>query len=321
METKARRIEGQITLDGRVRFTGEHPARGLVIVFDFLSPEHEVVTSQKTQVADDVVRAGREASYQTVLVDPVRAVSYEVRALRRWRARFTRRQSGALSHRIGRSMRHATWLIVLAATGSAQWRPLWRRAARRHTVLSCARHAGSPQRRAGARGNASLAWSDRLAVRCARLGGHAPGARAIHPPSQLHLRRELVRDHRRHRIARASCQRVGGGISKTTTTLRTDVAACAGTTRNRMARHERSGMRGGARARTRGVGSATTTRPATGPAGSPIEAARLWQVCVRSMRFSQPCDAFHSSSHHGLMPFRMGPDLHHIDVCRRRAAG
>ena len=80
METKARRIEGQITLDGRVRFTGEHPARGLVIVFDFLSPEHEVVTSQKTQVADDVVRAGREASYQTVLVDPVRAVSYQVRA-------------------------------------------------------------------------------------------------------------------------------------------------------------------------------------------------------------------------------------------------
>ena len=32
---------------------------------------------------------------------------------------------------------------------------LWRGVARRHTVLSCARHAGSPQRRAGARGNAS----------------------------------------------------------------------------------------------------------------------------------------------------------------------
>ena len=80
METRARRDQGKITLDGRVRFTGERPARGLVIVFDFLSPEHEVVTSQKTQVADDVVRAGREASYQTVLVDPVRAVSYQVRA-------------------------------------------------------------------------------------------------------------------------------------------------------------------------------------------------------------------------------------------------
>jgi hypothetical protein len=80
METRARRVEGQITLDGRVRFTGERPAHGLVIVFDFLSPEHEVVTSQKTQVADDVVRAGREASYQTVLVDPARAVSYQVRA-------------------------------------------------------------------------------------------------------------------------------------------------------------------------------------------------------------------------------------------------
>ena len=80
IETRARRDDGKITLDGRVRFTGERPARGLVIVFDFLSPEHEVVTSQKTQVADDVVRAGQEASYQTVLVDPVRAVSYQVRA-------------------------------------------------------------------------------------------------------------------------------------------------------------------------------------------------------------------------------------------------
>jgi len=63
IETRARRVEGKITLDGRVRFTGEKPARGLVMVFDFLSPEHEVVTSQKTQVAEDVVRAGQEASY------------------------------------------------------------------------------------------------------------------------------------------------------------------------------------------------------------------------------------------------------------------
>jgi hypothetical protein len=81
VETRAHRVEGKITLDGRVRFTGERPAHGLVVVFDFLSPEHEVVTSQKTQLADDVVRAGQEASYQTVLVDPVRAISYQVRAL------------------------------------------------------------------------------------------------------------------------------------------------------------------------------------------------------------------------------------------------
>ncbi len=81
LETKARRVEGRITLDGRVRFTGERPTRGLVIIFDFLSPEREVVTSQQTQVADGVVRAGQEASYQTELVDPVRAISYQVRAV------------------------------------------------------------------------------------------------------------------------------------------------------------------------------------------------------------------------------------------------
>jgi hypothetical protein len=80
VETRAHRVDGKITLDGRVRFTGAKPSRGLVIVFDFLSPERAVVTTQKTQVAEDVVRAGQEASYQTILVDPVRAVSYQVRA-------------------------------------------------------------------------------------------------------------------------------------------------------------------------------------------------------------------------------------------------
>jgi hypothetical protein len=80
LETKAWRVEGKIALDGRVRFTGGRPVRGLVVVFDFQSPEHEVVTSQKTQVAEDIVRKGQEFSYQTVLVDPVRAVSYRVRA-------------------------------------------------------------------------------------------------------------------------------------------------------------------------------------------------------------------------------------------------
>ena len=81
VETRAHRVDDRITLDGRVRFTSPRPARGLFIVFDFLSAEHAVVTTQKTQVADDVVRAGQEASYQTVLVDPVRAIEYRVRAV------------------------------------------------------------------------------------------------------------------------------------------------------------------------------------------------------------------------------------------------
>jgi len=81
VETKAHRVDDKITLDGRVRFTGVRPAHGLLIVFDFLSAEHAVVTTQKTQVADDVVRAGQEASYQTVLMDPVRAISYQIRAV------------------------------------------------------------------------------------------------------------------------------------------------------------------------------------------------------------------------------------------------
>ena len=42
---------------------------------------------------------------------------------------------------------------------------------------------------------------------------------------------------------------------------------------------------------------------------------------VRNTSFSNNANAFHCSSHHDLMLFRMGSDLHHIDSCRRRAAG
>src|ERR1035437_1120812 len=42
LETKAVREAAKISVDGKVRVTGEKPLRGLVIVFDFRSPEKEV---------------------------------------------------------------------------------------------------------------------------------------------------------------------------------------------------------------------------------------------------------------------------------------
>jgi len=42
LETKAVRDNGKISVDGRVKVTAEKALRGLVLVFDFRSPEKEV---------------------------------------------------------------------------------------------------------------------------------------------------------------------------------------------------------------------------------------------------------------------------------------
>jgi hypothetical protein len=80
VETKAARDTGKITVDGKVKATAEKPLRGLVIVFDFRSPEKEVVTSQKTVVYEDAMTPGSEGSFHNEMVDAARAVNYTVRA-------------------------------------------------------------------------------------------------------------------------------------------------------------------------------------------------------------------------------------------------
>jgi len=80
LESRARREASLITVDGKVRVTGEKPLRGLVIVFDFRSPEREVVTSQKTTVDDALLENGYEGSYHVEMADAARAVRYTIRA-------------------------------------------------------------------------------------------------------------------------------------------------------------------------------------------------------------------------------------------------
>ena len=80
LETKAVREGAKISLDGKVRVTGEKPLHGLVIVFDFRSPEKEVVTSQKAVIDEDTLEAGREGVFHSEMADSARAVRYTVRA-------------------------------------------------------------------------------------------------------------------------------------------------------------------------------------------------------------------------------------------------
>ena len=80
VETKALRDGPKITVDGKVKVTADKPLHGLVIVFDFRSPEKEVVTTQNTVVSDDTLETGRDGAYHAEMVDAVRAVKYTIRA-------------------------------------------------------------------------------------------------------------------------------------------------------------------------------------------------------------------------------------------------
>jgi hypothetical protein len=80
IETKARRDEGLVKLDGSVRVTADKPLRGLVVVFDFMSPEHAVISSEKTMLDDASLAKGYEGSYHAETRDPARAVRYKIRA-------------------------------------------------------------------------------------------------------------------------------------------------------------------------------------------------------------------------------------------------
>jgi hypothetical protein len=80
VEAKARRGEGKILVDGRVKVTAQKQMHGLVIVFDLLSAENGVMASEKAVVEEDWIEPGQERSYHAETSDPVRAVRYRIRA-------------------------------------------------------------------------------------------------------------------------------------------------------------------------------------------------------------------------------------------------
>ena len=80
LETRAIREATRITVDGKIRVTAEKSLHGLVIVFDFRSPEKEVVTTQKAVIDEDTLETGREGVYHSEMADTARAVNYTIRA-------------------------------------------------------------------------------------------------------------------------------------------------------------------------------------------------------------------------------------------------
>ena len=78
VETHARRDEGKILIDARVKAL-EKPIKGLTIFFDLLSAENGVVQSERTVPEEQAVDPGDERSTHAETSDPARAVRYRVR--------------------------------------------------------------------------------------------------------------------------------------------------------------------------------------------------------------------------------------------------
>ena len=81
VESTARRLEGIVALDGRVRNSSPKPITGLTLIFDFIAPEKLVITTQKTQIDEEVLEPGKETVFRVQLTDPVRAVKYQLSAV------------------------------------------------------------------------------------------------------------------------------------------------------------------------------------------------------------------------------------------------
>jgi hypothetical protein len=81
LECNGRRDAGKITLDGKVRNTGEKPLNGLLLLFDFLSSDKVILTTQKGPVEDEVLDPGQESTFHLQCEQPPRAVRFQLNAV------------------------------------------------------------------------------------------------------------------------------------------------------------------------------------------------------------------------------------------------
>ena len=81
IESKCRRSEDKVTLDGKVKITSDKPLKGLALEFSFLSASGEVLTSQKTEVSDDNLEKDDEQVFHVETLNPPGSIQYRIKAL------------------------------------------------------------------------------------------------------------------------------------------------------------------------------------------------------------------------------------------------
>jgi hypothetical protein len=74
LKVDARRTDSGISVDGRVKNTGEKPLNGVVLLIDFLAPGKEVLTTKNGPVEAEVLAPGEESEFRLQINDQNRAV-------------------------------------------------------------------------------------------------------------------------------------------------------------------------------------------------------------------------------------------------------
>jgi hypothetical protein len=80
VEASAHRGESTISVEGRVRNTGEKPIKRLVLSFTFLAPGKQPLTTKKAEIDEELLDKGQEATFRMELQAPPRSVEFTVDA-------------------------------------------------------------------------------------------------------------------------------------------------------------------------------------------------------------------------------------------------
>jgi hypothetical protein len=80
LEATAHRGEDKISVDGRVRNSGEKPIKSLTLMFNFLAPGKEAIATEKGEIDEELLEHGKVASFHMEANAPPRAVQFEISA-------------------------------------------------------------------------------------------------------------------------------------------------------------------------------------------------------------------------------------------------
>ena len=79
-QISSHRGEEQISIDGKLRNTGERTFKGVNLFFDFMAPGKQHLTTQSAPVEEEVIEPGAGSAFRVALDSPPRAVEFLISA-------------------------------------------------------------------------------------------------------------------------------------------------------------------------------------------------------------------------------------------------
>jgi len=80
LEASAHRGESKVSVDGRVRNSGEKAIKQLMLLFDFQAPGNQVIATEKGAIEEEVLDPGQEAAFHMEANTPPRSVAFQINA-------------------------------------------------------------------------------------------------------------------------------------------------------------------------------------------------------------------------------------------------